>query len=99
MNSVATGYIMETFGVGALSSPRGADQRDRDAAYIAALSPDVVKALVARVERAEAAMAGLVGLVEIVSGRDDMPASIKSVLATNHRIVTARETLAALEAK
>ena len=36
--------------------------RDDDAAYIAALSPDVVTALIARVERAEAALREIAAL-------------------------------------
>lgn len=50
VQSVATGYIMETSGtsphVGNLSSPRGSDQRDNDAAFIAACDPQTITSLI-----------------------------------------------------
>ena len=50
-------------------------------------------------ERTILALRGLVGLVEMVSRRDDMPVEIRNVLATNHRIIEAREVIVGQEAR
>lgn len=46
-----------------------------------------------RVEELEGGLKGLLGLLTLVSNNPDLPASIREILASNHRVIDAQEML------
>ena len=73
------------------------EEAQANAAYIAALSPERVLAMIAVIDQMRDALLGVMGLVELIASRDDLPVGLDDLMRLSHRMTEAKAVLAALE--